>query len=152
MREVLEGAVGGALVVLGHADEALEDWATYGGGQVHVAHHLGTEAGHHLAVRPQDGRDHLGHVARAAVGEGGVGVGHLQRRHRRGALAEGHLDVVARVPGGVGEVLRALAVQRLTHRRAVDVAGGLVREVDAGGAGEAELGPHVLDGRVAEAT
>ena len=99
-----------------------------------------------VGPRVDDRRPHLGLIASAAVGEGGVRVGELDRGHHRGPLPEGHLDVVAGVPGGVGERGRGLLVQELALGLAVDPARGLVRQVDAGHLVEPVAVRHVLDG------
>ena len=60
---------------------------------------------HELAARGHDARRDGGRVAGAAVEERRVGRGQADRRDGRGTLPEGHLDVVADVPGGVREAL-----------------------------------------------
>ncbi len=125
-REALEVGVGGARP----ADMAMTPsrpcriGSEMLGGQVHVARHLGGELLHHLARGGVDdlGR-HLGRIAGATVGEGGIGHRLLNGRERRGTLPEGHLDVVTRVPRGVREsAVGFLVVQLLALGLAVDAA------------------------------
>ncbi len=91
------------------------------------------------------GRGHLGGVPGAPVGEGGVGHGLLDRGDVGAALAEGHLDVVAGVPGRVGEGLGVLGVELEPFGLAVHPALDLSRQVDTGQLAQAVLGGLVLD-------
>ena len=63
---------------------------------------------------------HLRGVPGAAVGEGGVGDGLLQRRDHGAALAEGDLEVVPGEPAAVGEGLGVLGVLALDDQGRVD--------------------------------
>ena len=106
----------------------------------------GGEALDHLSGRTHDGRRHLGRVPGATVGERAVGHGLLDGGDVGPALAEGHLDVVALGPGGVGEGGRVLGVELDPLGLAVDPSLGLARKVDPGQLAEAVLGRLVLDG------
>ena len=78
--------------------------------------HLREEPDEYLPVRPvaRPGRFHgqrdLRYVQRPAVGEGGVGIVELERRHLVLALADRLLHLVARLPHAVGVVLWVLGV------------------------------------------
>ena len=147
--ETLEGPVGGAARVLDRAGEPGEQGVVGGRRQVDVAGDLGGEPLDHLARRGDDGRGHLGGVPGAAVGEGGVGHRLFDGGDHRRPLAEGHLHVVAGVPGGVGEPGRALGVQLEPLGLAVHPALGLAGQVDAGQLAQPVLGGLVLDGGLA---
>ena len=131
-----------------HAFEALQDGLVDRRRQADVPGDHRRELFHHLAGdRIDDGRRHLGLVAGAPVGEGGVGHRLLDGGDDGPTLAEGHLDVVAGVPvRGVGEARGVLGVQLLFHREAVDAALHLVGQIDPGDVPLAVLVPDVLDG------
>ena len=85
----------------------------------------------------------------AAVGEGGVGVGQLQRGHQHFVLADGDLVAVAGIPLGLGEDAGLGLVVLDVGLRRGDLPGGLVGQADPGRRAQAVLLGHVLQGVVA---
>ncbi len=88
-----------------------------------------------------DALDSLGQVRahhRAAVGDRRVGDRHLQRVGLQVALADGEVDVVARRPLAVGELL---AVELVAPGGGRDQPLGLGRQVDPGRLPQAQLAP-----------
>ena len=107
--------------------------------------HLWGDLGDHLPAGRYHGRRHLRGVPRAAVGEGAVGHGLLNRGDVRTSLAEGHQDVLARVPGGIRERLRVGRVQPHPDGLTVNPPLDLGRQVDPGQLAQAVRGRRVLN-------
>ena len=87
-------------------------------------------------------------MADAAVGEGGEGVGQLQRRNQHLALADGRDDVVAGGPPPLGEGHRVLLVALPPVGRGGQIAVLLERQGDATFQAQPVGGRRILDGRV----
>ncbi len=149
-REAGEGAEAGADRIGDHALEPRHQRLEDRRRQLGAAEHLGLDLPQHLAVPVEHGVAELGREHRAAVHEGGVGVGQLEGRDLGVALADGHVQVVAGVPLRVREGGGVLLVELLPARRLVDPPVGLEREVDVGVVAHAEGPGHVLDGGGAE--
>ena len=122
-------------------------------GKFHDVEHSRLKLEHRLAERLGFARDHglndVGREQGAAVGDRGVGVRQLDRRHCDETLADAGVDVVAREPARrlVVRVVRlgAELEQRLLHLAVGDPARFLERKLHTGWRAEPERASHVLD-------
>src|SRR4029453_10437230 len=167
--EALEGRSGGA-VAARDAEEPLKDRAAPPGPDVHrpdlLGHHRAALAGVLLAggvvvdvplalgadlgVWLPDLVTDVGPEQGAAVGDGGVHVGELQRGDPEVALADGHVHRVAGDPVVVRKRLGVLVVELTEDLRREGEAVPLTGQVDARVVGEAELVGGLLEEVVAD--
>ena len=128
----------------GNAVQALLDHADRLGAHRELPGDLRCHRRHGLAD-VHDLHAELGLVERATVGDGPVGGGELQRRHEQVALADRHLDRVARKPDVVRERLGVRLVLVLQPGVVGHPSRLLTGDLEAGGRTEAEVTGKCLE-------